>query len=219
MAGYTGPYKGTFKYGSSGKDCAAVKRCLKRLQKNNAIRLSRKFGKPAADALKRFQKNHDLTPDGVYGPKTHAKLAPRMRGYEVLLYKQAKPRAKVRASWVITAPNADRAGKPTHQSVRDFVSKVAHEYGEVLTITCGTNHNRYVLGTNRESQHWQGNAADIAKYGASLTKLGQAALRAAGMTKAQAAQCRGGVYNINGKNILFNTRVGGNHYNHLHVGI
>jgi hypothetical protein len=216
---YTGKYKGSFKYGSKGKDCAAVKRTLKRLQNNPKIKYSRTFGTAAANALKAFQRNHQLTPDGVFGPQTFKKMAPLMQGYEVVLYKQASPRSKVRASWVIMAPYADRAGKATHQTVKDFVSKIAHEYGEVLTITCGTNHNQYVLGTNRESQHWQGNAADIGKYGAALTRLGQAALRAAGMSRAEAARCTGGVYNVNGKNILFNTRVGGNHYNHLHVGI
>jgi Putative peptidoglycan binding domain/Peptidase M15 len=219
MAGYSGQFKGQFKQGAQGKDCAAVGRTLKRIQKNTAIKNSRTFGPAKVAALKQFQKNHKLDADGVYGKKTHEKLAPLMRGYEVLLYKQAKIRMNVIDSWAVLAPGADRAGKSTNQPVFNFVAKTAHIYGMPLVITCGTNHNQFVKGTNRESQHWQGNAADVGMYGASLTKLGRAALQAAGMSRARALLCRGGVYNIGGYNILFNTTVGGNHYNHLHVGV
>jgi hypothetical protein len=199
MAGYTGPYKGAFKYGASGKDCSAVKRCLKRIQPNDKIKISKKFGGAAVEALKRFQKANGLKADGVYGPRTHRKLAPKMRGYEIWLYKRMPYRQSVRSTWVVMAPYADRRGKATNQATKDFVSKVAKEFGSPLVITCGTNHNQYVKGTNRESQHWQGNAADIAMW--------------------RSWTCRGGVYNVGGKNILFNTTVGGNHYNHLHTGI
>jgi hypothetical protein len=54
--------------------------------------------------------------------------------------------------------------------------------------------------------------------GSNLGKLGRAALVAAGMPAWRAAFCRGGVYNVNGWNILFNTYIGGNHYNHCHAG-
>jgi len=219
MAGYKGPYKGAFKHGDTGKDCAAVKRCLKRMQHNNSIKPSRTFGKASVDALKRFQKNHDLHPDGIYGPVTHRKMAPKMRGYEILLYKRAPVRQSALATWVVMAPGADRPGVKTKQAVTDFVSKAAHVYGGPVVVTCGTNHNQYVLGTQRESQHWKGDAADVGFFGKQLTKFGQAALVAAGMPPWRATFCRGGVYNVGGKNILFNTNIGGNHYNHCHIGI
>jgi hypothetical protein len=220
VAGYNGPYKGAFKHGAKGKDVSAVKRCLKRRQHNNAIKIrSKTFGKASVDALKVFQKKHDLKADGVFGPATFKKMAPLMRNYEVWLYKRAPYRPTVRTTWVVMAPGADRKGAATKQTTKDFVSKVAHENGSVLVITTGTNHNQYVAGSTRQSQHWTGDAADIAAYGTKLTKLGQAALRAAGMSKARSWTCRGGVYNIGGKNILFNTTVGGNHWNHLHVGV
>ena len=218
MAGYSGPYKGPFKEGATGLDCAAVKRCLKRLQKNQKLTFSRTFGKVATEELRKFQSKQKIGVDGIYGPKTHAKMAPLMRGYEVELYTQQKSRSSMVKTWVAMAPGADRAGKPTHQKVKDFVGKTARVYGHPLLITTGTNHNQYVAGTQRESAHWQGNAADVAMYGNELTKLGQAALVAAGYSKAKAKTCNGGVYNVGGWNILFNTTVGGNHYNHLHAG-
>jgi hypothetical protein len=218
MAGYVGPYKGPFTKGANGKDCAAVKRCLKRLQHNEHLTQSREFGEVAVKELRAFQKHHKLMVDGVYGPKTHATMAPLMRGYEVLLYKQQEVRESLHDTWYVLAPGADRPGVSTHQKVKDFVTKVAHLYGHPLVITTGTNHNQYVLGTNHESAHWQGNAADVGMYGSQLTRLGQCALRAAGMPAAEAARAKGGVYNVGGWNILFNTTVGGNHYNHCHMG-
>lgn len=219
MAGYSGPFKGVFKQGDEGQDCAAVKRCLKRIGNNTAIKGGRSFGKASSDALKRFQTKHKLEPDGVYGLKTHRAMAPLMRGYEVFLYKRAPVRESALSTWVVMAPNADRKGVSTHQEVKDFVSKIAHQYGHPLIIGTGTNHNQYVLGTKRESEHWTGHAADIPMYGANLTKLGRAALVAAGMPKLQAMVCRGGIYNIGNKQVIFNTMSGGNHYNHCHVSV
>src|SRR4029077_19033537 len=132
------------------------------------------------------------------------------------------------SKWVNTAAGADRQGVSTVQGVRDFVSQVAQVWGHPLTITTGTNHHQWVSGENHvQSQHWTGQAADIAfGHGTSsknidpqLTKLGQDALIAAGADPKWARKQTGGVYNIGPYNILFNTYVGGNHYNHLHVGI
>lgn len=130
-----------------------------------------------------------------------------------------KPDPTDKAYWTIMSSGADRMGTPTKQYVKDFVSKIAHVYGKKLTITTGTNHNQYVAGSNRQSAHWTGDAADIGNhYGADLTKLGRAALVAAGMPPQKAAFERGGLYNYGSYQIIFNSMIGGNHYNHLHVG-
>ncbi len=121
--------------------------------------------------------------------------------------------------WVVEAKGADRAGVPTAEGVLEFVSRIAQLYGEKLTIGTGTNHNQYVVNTHRESQHWTGHAADIPMSGDALTRLGQEALIAAGMPPKEARKQTGGVYNVGGYQILFNTKVGGNHFNHLHVGV
>jgi hypothetical protein len=107
--------------------------------------------------------------------------------------------------------------------VLQFVKAVSSVYGEPLTIGTGTNHNQFVKGTQRESEHWIGDAGDIPASGEKLTKLGQSALVAAGMSPAEAAKHTGGVFNlhVNGRRvqIIFNSNVGGNHYDHLHVGV
>lgn len=123
------------------------------------------------------------------------------------------------SKWVTVAPHANRPGVNLNPAVLDFVGGLGHAYGSPLTIGTGTNHNEYVVGTHRESAHWQGNAADIPSTGAQLTKLGQAALIHAGMSPKEAAKQTGGLFNVGGYQIIFNSNIGGNHYNHLHVGI
>lgn len=120
---------------------------------------------------------------------------------------------------VVFAPGADRGGVKTNQKVVDFATAIAQWYGRDLTIGTGTSHSQYVKDTHRESEHWQGNAADIPETGDALTKLGQNALIAAGMDPAEARKQTGGVFNVNGFQILFNTNTGGNHFNHLHIGV
>lgn len=117
------------------------------------------------------------------------------------------------------APGADRDGVPTNPKVIDFVTAVANWHGRNLVIGTGTQHNQFVKGSSRQSEHWTGNAADVPATGDDLTKLGQDALIAAGMPEEEARRQTGGVFNVNGYQILFNTNTGGNHYNHLHVGV
>lgn len=123
---------------------------------------------------------------------------------------------------VTLSPSADRPGVRTRPHVLGFLGQVAGIYGQPLTVGTGSNHNQMTTSGN-VSDHWTGRAADVPASGAELTRLGQAALRAAGMSKAQARKATGGVYNLtwHGRRvqILFNTKVGGNHFNHLHVGI
>lgn len=120
--------------------------------------------------------------------------------------------------WLNVSAGADRAGVHTNQGVLGMAARVAQVYGSRLTIGTGTNHNQYVAGSNRQSAHWTGQAVDIPSSGGALTKLGQAALIAAGMPVAQARKQRGGLFNVGGWQIIFNSNVGGNHYNHLHMG-
>jgi len=121
--------------------------------------------------------------------------------------------------YVNLADNANRAGVSINPGVLQYVGQIGEGLGHALTIGTGTNHNQFVVGTNRESAHWTGNAADIPASGDQLTRLGQEALIAAGMPRKQALKQRGGLFNINGYQVIFNSRIGGNHYNHLHVGL
>lgn len=120
---------------------------------------------------------------------------------------------------VTLSAGADRPGMKTQQPVIDFASRVAGVYGQPLTIGTGTQHNEFVKGTRRQSAHWTGRAADIPSSGDDLTRLGQAALIAAGMPRAKALKQTGGLFNIGPYQVIFNTNEGGNHFNHLHVGV
>jgi hypothetical protein len=125
------------------------------------------------------------------------------------------PRAG-RGGSIRLARGADRAGVGTSSAVKRFVRSISALYGQPLTIGTGTNHSRLTVDGN-VSDHWSGNAADIPASGKALTRLGQEALIAAGMPEKQARKQTGGLFNVNGHQIIFNSNIGGNHYNHLHV--
>src|SRR5687767_6386056 len=120
----------------------------------------------------------------------------------------------------ITGPNPGRI-KP---EVKQFMRSIsAVRGGKPVVGSDGTGHSR--LTVNRKvSEHTTGNASDIPATGSELTNLGQAALIAAGVPRKKARQMRGGLYNVPLKGggrvqIIFNTTEGGNHYDHLHVGV
>lgn len=169
----------------------------------------------AVENLKAFQTLHKLKADGVYGPTTHAKLDRWYDAWGRVLYRKAKIRPKIE-HWAVLAPGADRRGVKTHQYVIDFIGKAAQIYGHPVVIGTGTNHRQYTT-SGHQSKHWTGDAGDVPLVGSALTRFGQACLVAAGMSKARARLCRGGIYNIGNGQIIFNTTAGGNHWNHAHV--
>jgi hypothetical protein len=126
-------------------------------------------------------------------------------------------RAGGRLGRVTISPTADRSGVSTKRPVIRFVREIAGMLGRPLTIGTGSNHSRMTVNGN-VSAHWTGNAADIPLVGNLLIRAGQDALIAAGMSPKRARRQRGGLYNIGGWQIIFNTHIGGDHTNHLHVG-
>lgn len=123
------------------------------------------------------------------------------------------------SKYVQLGKGADRHGVSTSPEVLQFVGMIGARAGRRLTIGTGTNHNQFVVGTQRESDHWTGHAADIPAVGKQLTRLGRQALIAAGMSPKDAGKAKGGIYNVGRYQIIFNTNEGGNHFNHLHVGV
>jgi hypothetical protein len=111
---------------------------------------------------------------------------------------------------------ADRAGMKTKGVVLRFVAEIGRMYGHPLTIGTGTNHSQMTVSGN-VSDHWSGHAADIPASGHLLIKLGQLALIAAGMSRRKARKIHGGLFNVGGHQIIFNTYEGGDHTDHLHV--
>lgn len=122
------------------------------------------------------------------------------------------------SKYVRLASNADRNGVHTVAPLKQFVGELGSRLRRPLTITTGSRHNEYTVDGN-VSAHWTGRAGDIAMSGKALTRAGQQALILAGMPAAKARKIRGGLFNIGGYQIIFNTNEGGNHFNHLHVGL
>jgi hypothetical protein len=115
----------------------------------------------------------------------------------------------------ITGPSPGRL-KP---GLVSFARKVASVYGKPLTGSDGTGHS-YRTATGGVSQHTTGDATDIPASGKQLTLMGQAALIAAGMPEAEARTKTGGLFNVNGHQIIFHDRKrvsGSPHDDHLHI--
>lgn len=119
---------------------------------------------------------------------------------------------------VTVASGADRPGVRTSPAVVNFGRRVAGLLGSPITLGTGTNHSRLTVNGN-VSQHWSGNAGDFPMFGRRLIRAGQAALIAAGMSPRKARQQTGGLYNVGGAQIIFNTQAGGDHTDHLHIGV
>lgn len=79
-----------------GRDVKAVKHALWRRGHHNIAWKNNAAGGAYVNALKTFQKNHKLKPDGIYGPATHDQLAPTFTLYEKWLYRTSRIRDKAR---------------------------------------------------------------------------------------------------------------------------
>jgi hypothetical protein len=122
--------------------------------------------------------------------------------------------------WVVVPPARGNTSDPHKPLILQFVAGIAQGYGKPLAVWDNTTHSRTTVNGNL-SAHGPGNAADIPARGAKLKRLGYIALVRAGMSvkEARAASRKGGLFNVGGYQVIFSTNVGGNHYDHLHVGI
>jgi len=108
---------------------------------------------------------------------------------------------------------------PAHTTpILRFVGQVGKAANTILTPWGNQSHSIRTTTGNR-SAHADGNAADIPAVGAELIRLGQTALITAGMPPAEALKQTGGLFNVGGYQIIFNTQTGGNHTDHLHLGL
>lgn len=69
----------TLRSGDKGNDVAKLQQALNTLG-YNAGTVDGKFGSKTKNALKAFQRDHDLDVDGIYGEKSHAALTQAMSG-------------------------------------------------------------------------------------------------------------------------------------------
>jgi hypothetical protein len=132
---------------------------------------------------------------------------------------------------VAIAKGADRPGVSTQPIVKSFIAQVAGHAKRPITIGTGTNHNQMTTSGN-VSDHWTGHAADLPQPVDSHQgdMVAAHALQVAGVPWSQAVRMaqKGGVFNVTPKSgpykghrvqVLWKTMVGGNHHNHVHVGI
>lgn len=129
------------------------------------------------------------------------------------------------------APGADRAGVSTQKTTKTFVQLIAGRTHNTVTIGTGTNHSQMTVNGN-VSDHWSGHAADIPVPVDSHqgNVIASAALQIAGVGKAQARAMvrKGGLWTLTPKSgplkgkrvqVIWRTTEGGNHHNHVHVGV
>lgn len=109
---------------------------------------------------------------------------------------------------------------PPGPEIIGFVAQLAQSYGKPLTAWDTTAHSRLTVN-GKVSAHTVGKALDIPATGKTLKRLGYLALMRAGMPRAEAfkAAQRGGLFNVGGFQVIFATNEGGNHHNHIHIGI
>ncbi len=131
---------------------------------------------------------------------------------------RAKPGAATKHGKVVVRKGADRAGVHTQAAVLEFIGEIAGRVGRPLVLGTGTNHSKMTVNGN-VSDHWDGHAGDIPATGRMLIRIGRAALIAAGMDPREARKVKGGLFNVNGHQIIFNTDQGGNHFDHVHVSV
>lgn len=117
----------------------------------------------------------------------------------------------------------DRPGMPTKPLLRHFTRRLAGSLGKPITFGTGSQHNRMTTSGN-VSDHWEGRGIDLPMEGTKLKHAGAHALRLLGVPRAKARQmaAAGGAYTVQYKGhrfqVIFRTTIGGNHWNHLHVG-
>lgn len=131
---------------------------------------------------------------------------------------------------VTIASNANRRGTHLAPELLTFLNRVSEISGQPIVIGTGTNHSKFVAGTNRISDHWDGHAADIVanakdpKQRAFGDQIAAAGLIAAGVDSKSAHERarRGGLYTINWRGhrvqVIWKTMDGGNHFTHVHIG-
>lgn len=136
------------------------------------------------------------------------------------------------AGQLVIAPGANRPGAPLHPALLAFAERMASFLPRPLHLTTGTSHAQFSL-SGKVSDHWVGLGADFgsvanefpATGGGYGDQIAQAAWLAAGESPASSAtKARAGGaitttvagYRIQ---IIWKSQVGGNHDNHIHVGL
>lgn len=133
---------------------------------------------------------------------------------------------------LVIDPGANRAGVPLTLQFTTFAARIAALLPRPLVLTTGTNHSE-LTSTGNISDHWTGNAGDFASSrngfpdtgGGYGDQIAATALVVAGASQADAARmaAAGGAFTLTNAGlrvqVIWKSLIGGNHYNHVHVGI
>jgi hypothetical protein len=152
--------------------------------------------------------------------RKHADRKAVMRGIK----RRQRQRRKAHTTGnVIVLPGANRPGIGIQTSTMQFLEAVAKELGGTVTVSTGTNHNKYTT-SGSVSDHYDGHAGDCGISWNNGDKLASAALRTCGYSRVSAwwIATRGGLHNCSWKGhrvqVIWKTYIGGNHFNHVHLG-
>lgn len=187
------------------------------------------YGPTAVHGVRTFQEAKKLKIDGCVGKHTWGALGvkePVVGSPQVVV-----PAELLHEGQVVVAPGANFPGQPIQAMTLEFIAQMAATIGKPITVTTGTNHSK-MSASGKVSDHFSGHACDIGMFangGADDSPVGdkimEAACLLAGDSKEGArAKARGGglfTFTHNNQRIqcIWKTEIGGNHHNHVHVGV
>jgi hypothetical protein len=187
------------------------------------------YGPVAVEGVKKFQEAKRLHVDGFVGKDTWGALG--VHESVTNPTPVVHPGESFHGGEVIVEPGANKPGRPITQMTLNYVAKMAGHIGKPVKITTGTNHDKFTVNGN-VSDHFSGHAADIGMFangGADDSPVGDRIMEAccllAGDSK-QGARDKahtGGLFTFTHGNqriqCIWKTNQGGNHHNHVHVGV
>ncbi len=186
------------------------------------------YGPTAVHGVRMFQEAKQLQVDGRVGKDTWGALGvhePLVGGPKV------HPSEKLSGGQVIIAAGANLPGQPVQTMTLEYIARVAASIGKPITVTTGTNHSK-MSASGKVSDHFTGHACDIGMFANGGTddspvgdRIMEAACLLAGDSKegASAKAHGGGLFTFTHGNqriqCIWKTNEGGNHHNHVHVGV
>ncbi len=186
------------------------------------------YGPTAVQGVKKFQEAKKLQVDGLVGKGTWAAL-----GVNEPVVGGPKPHADelLFDGQVIIAPGANLPGQAIQAMTLEYIRDMAASIGKPITVTTGTNHSK-MSASGKVSDHFSGHACDIgmaANGGTDDSPVGDrimeaACLRAGDSSEGAKAKAHdGGLFTFTHDNqriqCIWKTLEGGNHHNHVHVGV
>jgi hypothetical protein len=186
------------------------------------------YGPTAVHGVRKFQEAKNLKVDGFVGKDTWGALGV----HEPVVGSPADHSGETaHDGQVIIAAGANLPGQPIQAMTLDYVARMAASLGKPITVTTGTNHSK-MSASGLVSDHFTGHACDIGMFangGTDDSPVGDrimeiACLLAGDSEEAASAKAHtGGLFTFTHANqriqCIWKTNEGGNHHNHVHVGV